>query len=169
MDLRDAAIHQAISPQDLALARELFLEYADWLKVDLCFQGFERELAALPGDYAPPQGRLLLAFHHERAVGCAALRRIDATTAEVKRLYVRPEARGKRVGRQLVGQLIAAARECGYRRLVLDTLPQMPEAQTLYRSFGFVEIPGYYHNPLPGVIFMELPLGESAKDRPPGS
>jgi GNAT superfamily N-acetyltransferase len=159
MDLRDAAIHQANSPQDLALARNLFLEYADWIKVDLCFQGFERELATLPGDYTPPQGRLLLAFHHEHAVGCVALRRIDATTAEVKRLYVRPEARGKRVGRQLVEQLIAAARESGYRRLVLDTLPQMPEAQALYRSFGFVEIPGYYHNPLPGVIFMELQLG----------
>jgi GNAT superfamily N-acetyltransferase len=159
MDLRDAAIHQASSPQDLALARELFLEYADWIKVDLCFQGFERELATLPGDYTPPQGRLLLAFHHEQAVGCVALRRIDATTAEVKRMYVRPEARGKRVGRQLLEQLITAARESGYRRLVLDTLPQMPEAQALYRSFGFVEIPGYYHNPLPGVIFMELQLG----------
>ena len=160
MDLRDEAIHQAISAQDVATARELFREYADWLKVDLCFQGFEQELAALPGDYAPPHGRLLLAFHHEKAVGCVALRRLDAATGELKRLYVRPEARGKRTGRRLVEQSIAAAREIGYRRLVLDTLPQMPEAQALYRSFGFVEIPGYYENRLPGVVFMELKLAD---------
>ncbi len=158
MDLRDEAIHQAGTPQDVAVARELFREYADWLQVDLCFQGFERELASLPGDYAPPRGRLLLAFHHERAVGCVALRPIDSATGELKRLYVRPEARGKRTGRRLVEQAIAAAKEIGYKRLVLDTLPQMSEAQVLYRSFGFVEIPAYYENPLPGVVYMELKL-----------
>jgi len=158
MDLRDEAIHQAATPQDIAVARELFREYADWLRVDLCFQDFERELATLPGAYAPPQGRLLLAFHHEKAVGCVALRPVDAATGELKRLYVRPEARGKRVGRRLVEQAIAAAKEIGYKRLVLDTLPQMAEAQALYRAFGFVEIPAYCEHPLPGVVYMGLEL-----------
>jgi len=162
LDFRDEAIHQASTPADVALARELFREYADWLKVDLCFQDFERELAELPGDYAPPDGRLLLAWHHERPVGCIALRRIDATTGEVKRLYVRPEARGRRTGRQLVEQVIAATRAIGYRRLVLDTLPQMVEAQSLYRSFGFSEIPAYYANPLPGAVYLALDLAPAA-------
>ena len=159
MDLRDEAIHQAVSPRDMERARELFREYADWLKVDLCFQGFGRELAALPGDYAPPDGRLLLAWHHEKPVGCVALRRIDATTGEIKRLYVRPEHRGRRTGRRLVEQVIAAAGQIGYRRLVLDTLPQMAEAGELYRSIGFREIPGYCADPLPGVVYFALDLG----------
>lgn len=158
MDLRDEAIHQAVSLQDIERARALFREYADWLKVDLCLQGFERELATLPGDYAPPDGRLLLAYHHEKPVGCVALRRIDATTGESKRLYVRPEQRGRRTGRRLVEQVIAAARAIGYRRLVLDTLPQMAEAQSLYRWFGFREIPGYTANPSPRAIYLALDL-----------
>ena len=162
MDLRDEAIHQAISQQDVERARELFREYADWIKVDLCFQGFEGELATLPGDYAPPDGRLLLAWHHEKPVGCVALRRIDATTGEIKRLYVRPETRGRRTGQRLVEQVIAAARAIGYRRLVLDTLPQMAEAQSLYRSFGFSEIPAYCANPLPGIIYLALDLSPAA-------
>ena len=162
MDLRDEAIHQAVWPQDMERVRELFREYADWLKVDLCFQGFERELATLPGDYAPPDGRLLLAYHHEKPVGCVALRRIDATTGEIERLYVRPERRGRRTGRRLVEQVIAAAREIGYRRLVLDTLPRMAEAGELYRSFGFREIPAYCANPLPGVIYLALDLPPAA-------
>ena len=95
MDLRDEAIHQARSADEVSVARELFREYADWLKVDLCFQGFERELATLPGDYVPPGGRRLIAWHHEKPVGCIALRRADASAGEVKRLYVRAEARGK--------------------------------------------------------------------------
>ncbi|OFZ91385.1 MAG: hypothetical protein A2V78_10565 [Betaproteobacteria bacterium RBG_16_64_18] len=158
MDLRDEAIHQAVSRQDIERAGELFREYADRLKVDLCFQGFERELATLPGDYAPPDGLLLLAWHHEQPVGCVALRRVDATTGEIKRLYLRPEARGRRTGRRLVEQVIAAAGEIGYRRLVLDTLPQMAEAQALYRSFGFREIPGYTANPSPRVVYLALDL-----------
>jgi GNAT superfamily N-acetyltransferase len=162
LDLRDEAIHQASAPDDVARARDLFREYAHWLKVDLCFQGFERELAELPGDYAPPDGRLLLAWHHERPVGCIALRRLDATTGEVKRLYVRPEARGRRTGWRLVEQVVAAAREIGYRRLVLDTLPQMAEARSLYRSFGFSEIPAYCANPLPGVSYLALDLAPAA-------
>ena len=162
MDLRDEAIHQASAPEDLARARELFREYADWLKVDLCFQGFERELAELPGDYASPDGRLLLAWHHEMPVGCIALRRFDASRGEVKRLYVRPEARGRRTGWRLVEQVIAEAKAIGYRRLVLDTLPQMGEARSLYRSFGFSEIPAYYANPLPGVLYLALDLARAA-------
>ena len=116
MDLRDEAIHVASAPKDLARARELLCEYADGLKVDLCFQDFERELSELPGGYAPPDGRLLLAWHHEQPVGCIALRRVDATTGEVKRLYVRPEARGRHTGRRLVEQAIAAAKAIGYHR-----------------------------------------------------
>jgi ribosomal protein S18 acetylase RimI-like enzyme len=162
MDLRDEAIHQAFSPQDIERARELFREYADWLKVDLCFQGFEGELATLPGGYAPPDGRLLIAYHHEKPVGCIALRRLDASTGEIKRLYVRSEARGRRTGRRLVEQLIAAAREIGYRRLVLDTLPQMTQALALYHWFGFRETPGYYANPLPGVAYLALDLAPAA-------
>ena len=158
MDLRNEAIHQAVSHQDIERARALFREYAEWLKVDLCFQGFEGELATLPGDYAPPDGRLLIAYHHEKPVACIALRRLDASSGEIKRLYVRPETRGRRTGRRLVEQVIAAAREIGYRRLVLDTLPQMTEAQALYRSFGFREIPGYYANPLHGVVYLALDL-----------
>jgi len=162
MDLRDEAIHPASAPEDIVLARALFREYADWLKLDLCFQGFEHELATLPGDYAPPDGRLLIAWHHEQPLGCIALRRFDAQTGEVKRLYVRPQARGRRTGGRLVEQVIAAARDVGYRRLVLDTLPQMPEAQALYRSFGFREIPAYYANPLPGVVYFALDLAPAA-------
>jgi putative acetyltransferase len=164
VDLRDEAIHPARSADEVAIARQLFVEYARWLEVDLCFQGFEEELAALPGDYAPPDGRLLIAWHHEQPVGCIALRRAGASTGEVKRLYVRPEARGRRTGRRLVEQLVAAAKAIGYRRLVLDTLPQMTGAQALYRSFGFREIPAYYANPLPGVIYLGLEL---APDVPP--
>lgn len=158
MDLRDEAVHQAVSHQDIERARDLFREYAEWLKVDLCFQGFEGELATLPGDYAPPDGRLLIAYHHEKPVACIALRRLDASTGEIKRLYVRAETRGRRTGRRLVEQVIAAAREIGYRRLVLDTLPQMNEAQALYRSFGFREIPRYCANPLTGVVCLALDL-----------
>ena len=162
MDLRDEAIHQAVSAEEVAVVRELFREYADWLKVGLCFQDFERELATLPGDYAPPDGRLLVAWHHEQPVGCIALRRAAAGNGELKRLYVRPQARGRHTARRLVEQVIAAAKEIGYRQLVLDTLPQMVAAQALYRSFGFREIPAYYANPLPGVIYLGLDLARAA-------
>ena len=162
MDLRDEAVHPAISPEDIAIVRDLLREYAEEIKVDLCFQGFERELAALPGDYAPPRGRLLIAWHHERPVGCVALRELDARMGEVKRLYVRPEARGRRVARRLVEQVMAAAAQIGYHRLRLDTLPQMEAARALYRSFGFREIPSYLANPQPGVIYLEVDLALTA-------
>lgn len=148
----------AATPGELDAARALFREYADWLGVDLCFQGFDEELATLPGKYAPPDGRLLIARDGADAAGCIALRRFDATSGEVKRLYVRPAARGQGLGGALALQVIEAAREIGYRRLVLDTLEPMTAARSLYRSRGFREIPAYYANPLPGAIYMELRL-----------
>ncbi len=152
------AIADAAGPGDLDAARRLFREYADGLGVDLCFQGFGEELATLPGKYVPPDGRLLLARDGSVAVGCIALRRCDATAGEIKRLYVRPAARGRGLGGALALRVIEAAREIGYRRLVLDTLAPMAEARGLYRSLGFREIPAYYANPLAGVIYMELRL-----------
>ena len=152
------AIAGAAAPGEIDAVRALFREYADWLGVDLCFQGFDEELATLPGKYAPPDGRLLLARDGAAAVGCIGLRRVDATTGEVKRLYVRPAARGQGLGGELARRVIAAAREIGYRRLVLDTLEPMAEARSLYGALGFRVIPAYYANPLSGVIYMELVL-----------
>ena len=152
------AIVDATDPPRLDDVRRLFRDYADWIGVDLGFQDFEQELATLPGKYAPPQGRLLLLVRAEQAVGCIALRRFDAHSGEVKRLYVRPAERGRGLGKALAGAIVEAAREIGYRRLMLDTLEPMVEARELYRSFGFTEVPAYYANPLPGAIYMELRL-----------
>jgi ribosomal protein S18 acetylase RimI-like enzyme len=141
---------------------ELFLEYAESLGFDLCFQHFGEELAELPGEYAPPQGRLLLALCGKKKIGCAALRRFSEGVCEMKRLYVRPKFRGLGIGRELTLKIIAAAKEIGYRRMRLDTIPSMIEATSLYRSIGFREIPSYRHNPIQGCIFMELDLTEGA-------
>ena len=143
---------------DIERARSLFREYETSLGVDLCFQGFEQELAGLPGAYARPSGRLLLAVDDGRPAGCIALRPLGADGCEMKRLYVRPEFRGRRVGRLLAERLLAEARAIGYARLRLDTLPSMKEAIPLYRSLGFAEIAPYYANPVPGALFMELAL-----------
>jgi len=151
-------IANAVGVADVAQARELFVEYAAWLKVDLCFQGFDEELATLPGKYAPPTGRLLLARVDGELAGCIALRPLAQGIGEVKRLYVRPAFRGRGIGSALVRELLRAALEIGYRRLRLDTLAFMREAGALYRAFGFVEIPAYYANPLAGATYMELAL-----------
>lgn len=150
-------IRAARTPEDLAVARELFREYAAGTDAPVCFVAFEDELAALPGDYAPPSGRLLLAGDGEPA-GCVALRRLDAGTAEIKRLYVRAAHRGTGLGRSLALAAIAAARETGARRVVLDTLPSMIQAQALYRSLGFRESAAYLASPTPGALCFERVL-----------
>ena len=151
-------IRPAELPRDLEVVRALFGEYAESLGVDLAFQGFERELAELPGRYEPPGGRLILAWNGTRAVGSIALRPLDTATCEMKRLYVRPEARGEQLGRRLVERLLREAREAGYARICLDTLPMMASAQALYVSLGFVPIEPYVFNPIPGTKFLALDL-----------
>jgi putative acetyltransferase len=150
-------IREAQTAADIAQVRELFLEYQSTLGVDLCFQGFAEELASLPGDYARPAGRLLLVSNETSVVGVVALRPIS-TDCEMKRLYVRASGRGAGLGRLLTEALVQEARFAGYRRVLLDTLPTMAEAQALYRSMGFVEIPAYCHNPIAGTRYMALDL-----------
>ena len=150
---------QARSAGDIQNARELFEEYAAWLQIDLCFQSFDKELAGLPGQYAPPDGRLLLAIEDEQIAGCVALRKIGEGTCEMKRLFVRSQFRGKGLGRRLAEAIIAEARQIGYEHMRLDTLPgKMDQAIGIYRSLGFQEIPPYYQNPVAGATFMELLL-----------
>ena len=153
------ALREAASPADIETARTLFVEYQKALGISLCFQNFDEEVAALPGPYAPTEGRLLLAFDlADQPVGCVALRKIGEGIAEMKRLYVRPAGRGTGLGRRLAEAVIAEARAAGYRKLRLDTLPSMREAQALYVSLGFVDIPPYNDHPIEGTRFMELAL-----------
>jgi ribosomal protein S18 acetylase RimI-like enzyme len=162
-----AAIREAALGVDIGLARALFVEYAKWLAVDLCFQGFDRELATLPGAYSRPRGRLLLAGEPGAAFGCIALRPLPGTeegatqhasVGEVKRLYVQPSARKGGWGRKLVATLLEEARAAGYRELRLDTLERMADARALYARHGFRECAPYYFNPLPDVVYMSREL-----------
>jgi putative acetyltransferase len=143
----------------IAQVRELFLEYAKSLGFSLCFQGFDKELAELPGDYAPPTGRLLLAEYHGELAGCVALHKLDSEICEMKRLTLRPNFRGRGLGRALAEAIIAEARSIGYRRMRLDTVePAMKDAVGLYRKLGFKEIGPYRPNPIAGAMYMELEL-----------
>lgn len=140
-------------------ARTLFREYETWLGLDLCFQGFEEELRNLPGKYVPPEGRLYLAYSDGELAGCVALRRLEDGVCEMKRLFVRGEFRGRRIGDMLVEKLITEARSAGYKSMRLDTFPpKMAKAVRLYEFHGFRPIPPYYDNPYDGVLFMELDL-----------
>ena len=152
------AIRQATTALDIAHARKLFEEYAAWLRIDLCFQNFDQELATLPGAYVPPRGRLLIAGPEGEPYGCIALRPFDDVSGEVKRLYVRPAARGHRAGEALVRTLLDDARAIGYRELKLDTFEWMNDARKLYERLGFAYCSPYYHNPLPGAVYMSLAL-----------
>lgn len=152
-------LEQATTPQQIELARTLFEEYAASLGFSLCFQNFDRELAGLPGDYAPPHGRLLIAYLDSEPAGCVALHEFEPGISEMKRLYVRPAFRGKRVGLALANAVIAAAREIGYERMRLDTVPsEMADAVKIYSRLGFKEIAPYRTNPQAGTLYMELDL-----------
>lgn len=158
-------IVEASTPEQVAHARALFREYADQLGVDLCFQGFDAELAGLPGDYAPPGGVLLLAWVGGALAGCGALRalpEVDYPNAcEMKRLYVRRAWRRFGLGRLLARHLMDRALEAGYSTLLLDTLDDMEAARHLYVTLGFEEIPPYYFNPVPGAHYLKVDLGRA--------
>ncbi|MCC8394706.1 GNAT family N-acetyltransferase [Paraburkholderia sp. MMS20-SJTR3] len=152
-------LHTALFPEQLDEVRSIFREYADSLGIDLGFQQFDAELAGLPGKFAAPRGRVLLASRDDgEIVGCVAMRPLDDTICEMKRLYVRPAGRGLRVGRQLATQICAVAKQAGYRRMRLDTLSTMQAALGLYASLGFEPIDAYVFNPIPGAVFLECDL-----------
>ena len=156
------AIDVATSAQDMAIAAQLFREYADSLGLDLAFQNFDDELARLPGDYAAPRGALLLAYVDGALAGCCALRPLDnadiPNAAEMKRLYVRPAFRGFGLGRQLAETILDAARQAGYTSVLLDTLDDMEAARNLYADLGFQSIEPYYHNPIPGAHYLKADI-----------
>lgn len=156
------AIDVATSAQDMAIAAQLFREYADSLGLDLAFQNFDDELAQLPGDYAAPRGALLLAYVDGALAGCCALRPLDnadiPNAAEMKRLYVRRAFRGFGLGRQLAETILDAARQAGYASVLLDTLDDMEAARNLYADLGFQSIDPYYHNPIPGAHYLKADI-----------
>lgn len=157
--VKGLSFRQAETSAQIAQARDLFLEYAQSLGFSLCFQNFDGELASLPGEYAPPEGRLLLAEYEGQLAGCVALHKLEPGVCEMKRLYLRPAFRGKGLGRALADHVIAEARQIGYRRMRLDTVePVMKDAVAVYRKIGFREIAPYCSNPIAGAIYMELQL-----------
>lgn len=151
-------IVSAVTPDHLQAIRILFREYERFLQVDLCFQHFEEELAGLPGKYAPPKGALLLALADGHAVGCVAMRPLEADVCEMKRLYVQPAYLGQGLGKKLASMVIEQARTAGYASMRLDTLERLRPAIGLYTRLGFRPCPPYYANPLPGVVYLELDL-----------
>jgi putative acetyltransferase len=159
-------IIDAHTAEHLEQIGRLFREYERFLGVDLCFQGFEEELASLPGAYSPPTGALFLAVEGGSVIGCVALRRVDGEVCEMKRLFVRPEHRGRGVGRKLAQAAIDEAIRIGYTHMRLDTLENLHEAMRLYESLGFVRTDAYYHNPLPGVVYWALDLTPSRTETP---
>ncbi len=157
--LSDIEIVQAMTPDEIEHSRRLFGAYADWLNVDLCFQDFEAELAGLPGAYAAPRGRLLLAKAGGEVAGSVALRPLEDGICEMKRLWVEPGFAGAGIGRRLAETIVEAGRAFGYRAMRLDTMPErLKAAGHIYATLGFKEIPDYYHNPLDGVVMYELIL-----------
>jgi putative acetyltransferase len=163
MDTPEIRLVSPDTPELLAATREVFREYAQSLDVDLCFQNFEQELAGLPGDYAAPQGCLLLAFVDSALAGCGALRALTdadyANACEMKRLYVRPAFRRFGLGRVIAQALLDEAQRAGYSEVLLDTLDDMEAARGLYATLGFEEIPPYYYNPIPGAHYLKATLG----------
>ena len=152
-------LSQATTTDDIQNARQLFEEYAASLGFSLCFQNFDQELASLPGKYSPPTGRLLLAYSNEQLAGCIALRQLDTDTCEMKRLFVRSDFRGAKLGKILINAIIDEARAIGYKRMCLDTVPgKMDRAIALYEALGFRDVEPYYDNPVEGARFMELRL-----------
>jgi len=156
--VNDPRIIPATTPAQVELVRSLFREYADATGRCECFQGFAKEVAELPGPYAPPTGQLLIAEVDSQAAGCVALRKLDHGVCEMKRLYLRPQFRRRHLGRQLTEAIIAEARSVRYRAMRLDTLPSMVAARALYQKLGFRPIPRYNDNPSAGVIYLELRL-----------
>lgn len=150
------------TPEELNILRGILREYADGLQMDLCFQGFEAELAELPGEYGPPRGALLMALVNEEPAGCCALRPLDTVdypnACEMKRLYVRPGFRRNGVGRQLVEAILECAHLAAFDCVLLDTLDDMESARTLYKDLSFEEIPPYYHNPIEGAHYLKVNL-----------
>ena len=167
MTLPTIALGQVVSPDEVAIVRELFWEYSAAIGTDLEFQGFSAELAALPGPYVPPHGALIIASIPKQVIGCVAMRPIDTLTGEMKRLYIRPEYRGRGLGRHLVGAAAELARVAGYRELRLDTLENMATAQALYRQLGFVEVEPYHNAYVPGTRFYALKLAAQLPQRAP--
>ena len=151
-------IKPAVTKTEIEEVRKLFREYEAFLAADLCFQSFEEELASLPGQYVRPHGDLLIGLVGEKIVGCVAVRRLDDDICEMKRLFVRPEARGTGLGRRLAQEIIMIAQSFGYSLMRLDTLDRLTEAMHLYKKPGFQKIDPYYENPLPGVVYWELGL-----------
>ena len=158
MDAPPPTIIQAATSEEISHARELFREYGATPDFCVCFKGFEEEIQSLPGIYAPPDGRLLLAYLDGAAAGCIGFRKMEPGICEIRRLYVQPQFRGQRLGRRLAEEILVQAHTAGYKKACLGTLPVMKEAIALYQSLGFVRVTPYKENALEGALYMELAL-----------